>query len=71
MNFCRENSYLVIKIKDMEEALDFEELREMASLSEKVEGYRVVNGKAPLECVVVESDWPNYEKTWQEIEGLE
>ncbi|CAD6366716.1 hypothetical protein SHEWT2_01197 [Shewanella hafniensis] len=71
MQFKREHRYLVTKIKDMEAALDHEELREFANLHEKIEGYRITHGKPPLECVVVEHDWANYEKTWADIEQLE
>ena len=35
----------------------------------KIEMARVHEGKAPLDAVVVESDWPEYEPTWKAIEA--
>lgn len=68
--FVRENRYLVAKVRDIESALSAEEQSQLSALINKVELNRSHRGKAPLECVVVESDWPNYQDTWNSIEAL-
>lgn len=72
--FERENRYLVIKLSDLlaaesnghidEEDMDFL----MDELPIIIDRQRKRRGKKPLECVVVESDWPMYEDTWKVIE---
>ena len=68
----RENRYLVIKRSDLRMAEKllkpeaFEALEILEKMSNQVRANR---GKSPLCCVVVESDWPEYEPTWQAIEG--
>lgn len=64
----REVRYTVFKISDVTEALDPDEATTLIELEEKVAIYRESVGKSPLECVVVESDWPEYDPTWQAIE---
>lgn len=64
----RERRYLVIKYKDAVAALSGSERGLLADLTDKVYAHRTFQGKASLECVVVESDWPEYEPTWAAIE---
>jgi len=64
----REYRYMVFKLKDVRAALSRDERALLKHLAGKVHDYRLGEGKAPLECVVVESDWPEYEPTWQAIE---
>ena len=64
----REDRYIVIKRKDVRNALTDEELGQLQSLLFKVADYRTGLGKQPMTCVVVESDWPEYEPTWNAIE---
>ena len=64
----REKRYLVFKYTDACAALSFTERGQLADLADRVHAYRSSVGKAPLECVVVESDWPEYEPTWAAIE---
>lgn len=64
----REYRYIVMKRKDVKAALDADERGLLNSLCGKINDYRVGEGKSPLECVVVESDWPEYEATWGAIE---
>lgn len=45
------------------------EKQQLARLAEVQRVGREEVGKAPLECVVVESDWPEYEPTWEAIEA--
>ncbi len=64
----RENRYVVIKRRDALMALSKDEREALRELEGKVHNYRMSLGKPPLICVVVESDWPEYEPTWQAIE---
>lgn len=64
----REYRYMVFKLKDIKAALTQDERGILKHLMGKVHDYRLGEGKAPLECVVVESDWPEYEPTWNAIE---
>jgi len=71
----RENRYLVLKRTDLEAAeLSGAELETLRSIAGKVDQARSARGKAPLECVVVESDWPEYLDTWsalaQRVDGV-
>ena len=65
----REWRYLVAKRVDVERALTEVEQNILQTLLHKVHVWRTtVAGKATLDCVVVESDWPEYEPTWKAIE---
>lgn len=71
MEFKKENRYLVVKLSDVElwpghmAASIRYQLEEAAG---KVAFQREKAGKPPLECLVIESDWPEYESTWEEIQ---
>ena len=67
--FIREERYAVLKISDMTEALTHSECQELIYLENKIRAYRESQGKKELECVVVESDWPEYEPTWTTIQN--
>lgn len=57
--FEREERYIVIKLSDIQE--------EVYSQIEEI----IENNCIELrECVVVESDWPIYEKVWKMIERM-
>lgn len=60
--------YVVIKNSHAEHALTEEERRELYRLGMKCANWRKQIGKKPFECVVVEHDWPEYEKVWRMIE---
>ena len=64
----REYRYMVFKMKDVRAALTRDERALLKDLIGKVHDYRIGEGKRVLECVVVESDWPEYEPTWAAIE---
>ena len=70
MKFKRECRYGVVKFSDANVALTDSEREQLATLMEKVGRSRIEQGKGPLECVVVESDWPIYEITWAAIEQM-
>ncbi|MFV1476110.1 hypothetical protein [Serratia marcescens] len=65
----REDRYLVIKFKDAIEALTVEQREELRCICLAVTAHRLDNGKPPLDAVVVESDWPEYEQVWEMIEA--
>ena len=67
--FMREDRYIVFKMSDVEEHFTPGEKQQLARLVEVQRVGREEAGKAPLECVVVESDWPEYEPTWNAIEA--
>ena len=64
----REQRYIVIKIKDADNALNLEQRDALERTLEHIDAYRYVKGKDDLKCVVVESDWDEYESTWKAIE---
>lgn len=64
----REVRYAVIKYSDMG-SLPPEDHQKLIELLAKVEQSRTDAGKQPLECVVVEKDWPEYNGTWKAIEN--
>lgn len=66
--FKRETRYLVLKVKDIA-GLSSYELDWLEYLSKRVEQLRKFRGnKEPLECVIVEKDWPEYEIVWKMLE---
>ena len=67
--FTREARYMVLKSADAMKCLTVSELIELRRIQAKVEEHRAEIGKPPLDCVVVESDWPEYEPTWRAIEA--
>lgn len=66
--FEREQRYLVFKRADLQKHLGPSDMDSLQKIVLAVEDGRELEGKAPLECVVVESDWPEYESTWKAIE---
>ena len=64
--FSREDRYIVFKISDLGNSLKGDEIRRLAR---EYAEQRRLKGKEPLECVVVEKDWPEYEPTWKAIEA--
>lgn len=68
MTFNKEDRYLVFKRKDLS-CLNTAERDMLAMISNKVDHGRAMEGKDPLHCVVVESDWPEYGPTWDAIEA--
>lgn len=68
VNFARECSYIVFKIKDINKYLDTDDRREVLRLLNKICEGRCDEGKGPLTCVVVEEGWPEYETVWKMLE---
>lgn len=69
MSFTRELRYIVLKLTDIRAAgLMDDEIDALENILDMVNRARAARGRKSLECVVVESDWPEYEPTWQAIE---
>lgn len=64
----REQRYLVFKLSDVHK-LGVADWNELVNISAKIDVIRTDRGKQPIECVVVESHWPEYEPTWQALEN--
>jgi hypothetical protein len=69
MTFKRENRYHVLKVSDAETSFTHDEKVIMQELLEKLDRHRKERNKKPLTCVVIESDWPEYESAWKMIEA--
>ena len=67
--FKREQRYFVVKVKDAKEYLDTRQLEKLAEIADTISEGREKDGIPAVECVVVESDWPEYEPTWRAIEA--
>lgn len=65
----REKRFTVLKNKDIEAYLTYEDQIQLDDLCRKINRSRLLAEKAILQCVVVESDWPEYEKVWKMIEA--
>jgi len=78
MTFKREDRYIVLKISDVRDMLSHATESEYTCVAEDIENLeriamhvvdsRAKQGKPPLKCVVVESDWPEYEAVFKAIE---
>lgn len=66
--FTRGARYVVLKNADIMQCLTVNELIELRYIQARVGEHRTAIGKPRLDCVVVESDWPEYEPTWNAIE---
>lgn len=64
----RELRYVVLKLKDVSEILTPKQMAQLEDICETVSLYRISRGAETLNCVVVESDWPEYEPVWKMIE---
>lgn len=57
MGFVREERYIVVKLKHLDDADEYNLRR-----------YLEENNIETTSCVVVENNWPEYEKVWSMIE---
>jgi hypothetical protein len=68
----REKKYLVLKITDLEDALSLlncsKTVDYFEDILETVEEVRALRGRGMLKCVVIEDDWPEFEKVWAMLE---
>ena len=67
--FKREPRYIVFKIKDLEADCNTEAMVALQRIGDRVAEGRRDHGKPPFNAVVVEQDWPEFEPTWEAIEG--
>ncbi len=65
----RENRYIVIKRADAKKHLNATEKDKLAALLASISDGRAIENKGDIECVVVEHDWPMFERTWAMIES--
>jgi hypothetical protein len=63
MGFEREDRYIVFKKKDLGAQL----MCALLKIRELVNEGRTSAGKPDLVCLVIESDWPEFEQAWEEI----
>ena len=69
MSFQKENRYMVLKRADIFNALLTPEAKKVWDTIQRLhDTARRNRGKDPLTCVVVESDWPEYESVGEEIQ---
>jgi hypothetical protein len=66
--FKREFRYLVMKFKDVRKYLTDTEKEILLTLTKKITKGRCDDEKDQLDCVVVESGWPEFEPTWKAIQ---
>lgn len=66
-SFTREQRYFVIKLTDLK-GVDVAKAEILFQILDEIEASREADGKRPLQAVVVEDDWPEYEKVWKMIE---
>ena len=64
----REDHYLIIKRSDIHKYLTAMQEAQLNMLANHIARGRQRAGKPPLQAVVVESDWPEYEPVWRMIE---
>jgi hypothetical protein len=67
-NFTREQRYYVLKISDAEIALNAHEMELLKLIHAKVGISRAIKAVPEREFVVVEKDWPEYEKVWRMLQ---
>jgi hypothetical protein len=67
--FKRENRYVVLKVKDIQDYGSAAQLDVLKGLLSDINTCRAGDGKRELKCVVIEDDWPEYEKVWAMIEA--
>lgn len=60
--------YIVLKKSDALLALDEQDSNDLNRIMRKIARYREKRSAMPLECIVVEHDWPEYEPVWRAIE---
>jgi hypothetical protein len=67
--FKREHRYFVFKTKDAEKYLTPIQKQRLEGILLDIQEGRKADGKADVETVCVDSDWPEYEVVWKMIEA--
>ncbi len=69
--FQKEDRYLVIKRSDIKKYLNKFNQDWLLDIAEGISRGRIITeDKPPLECVVVEHDWPIYDDVWKMVEAI-
>jgi hypothetical protein len=63
----RERRYIVLKYTDIDACLTQEQHDQLDDICRAVNRHRLLAEKQPVQCVVVEEDWPEYEPVWNMI----
>ena len=63
----REERYLVFKYTDLHDLGTYYQ-NILADIISEVNGKRAARGRAGINCVVIEHDWPEYETVWKLLE---
>ena len=64
----RENRYIVLKKTDLEKIFDIVEFHGFQNMMDTMNLEMMERGIKERNYVVVEDDWPEYEKVWKMIE---
>lgn len=64
-----EDRYVVFKKSDLAAYASVSDLEALARVEAAVDAGRLAAGEAPLDGVVVEADWPEYEATWAALQA--
>lgn len=64
----REDRYLVFKRTDLASIFSDEKLRALEIVLDSISSQMALSGLRDRNYVVVEDDWPEYEKVWDMIE---
>lgn len=64
----QEHRYVVLKVSDIQKYLSYDDEDALEDLCGIIASGRERDGKAPLNCVCVKDDWPEYEAVWDMIE---
>lgn len=74
--FKRQQRYLTLKYADISRAYDDRaivqrDLDDILRITEDIHAHRVSTGKPEFKAVVVEADWPEFERVWALIKVRE
>lgn len=61
----KEERYIVFKLSDIEKYIGADKFFLLRKLIRGIEAGRERDEKKPFDCVVIEHDWPEYEKVWE------
>ena len=64
----RENRYVVLKMTDVDNYCTQEEMMLVAQLNHNIRARRLQDGKEARKYVIVQDNWPEYDKVWDMIE---
>lgn len=67
--FKREHRYLVLKKKEIDKVLSANQKIKLGEICQALIEARQADGKPQLQCVVVQSNWPEYETIWDMIQA--